>query len=59
MVFFFEKFFGAGFGIGGGVESVLVGVGAGRGVVGIDGLVVVFFEGGFFGGGEARSFGAV
>ena len=59
MVFFFEELFGTGFVVGSGVESVLVGVGAGRGVASGNVLIAVFGESGLFGGSEARSFGAI
>ena len=58
-VFFFEEFFGAGFGIGEIVKGVLFDVFAGGGVVDIDGGVAFFFEGGLFGTSGTWCVGAI
>ena len=58
-VVFFEEFFGAGFVIGEGVESVLSSIFAFGGVVDSDVLMAGFFKSGLFGGGDTWSVGAV
>ena len=59
MIFFFEKFAGARGFFGNIIESILFGINAGGGDVGVDILIAVLLEGSFFGDEEIRIFGGV
>ena len=58
-VFFLEKLFGAGFGVGEIVECVLFGVFASGSVVDIDSGIAFFFESGLLGAGGAWRVGTI